>query len=225
MAITSSCRPTLRVTDERLAVDAAKAIRHIKKVDPDLARVIRRIGACDLVADKSRTIYASLVRSIVYQQLTGKVAAIIFGRFLELFPGRKFPEPERVLREPFEQLCGVGLSNQKAGYIQNIAQAAKDGIVPDSRQANRMSDDELVDRLTSIKGVGRWTVEMLLIFRLGRPDVLPATDYGVQKGFAVAKHLGELPKPKELLAAGECWAPHRTVAAWYLWRTADTATP
>ncbi len=175
--------------------------------------------------EKSRTIYASLVRSIVYQQLTGKVAAIIFGRFLELFPGRKFPEPERVLRKPFGQLRGVGLSNQKAGYIQNIAQAAKDGIVPDSRQANRMSDDELVERLTSIKGVGRWTVEMLLIFRLGRPDVLPATDFGVQKGFALAKGLAVLPKPKVLLAAGEYWAPHRTVATWYLWRTADTATP
>jgi len=225
VAITSSCRPTLRVTDEHLAVDVAKAIRHIKKVDPDLAKVIRRIGPCDLKPDKSRTIYASLVRSIVYQQLTGKVAAIIFGRFLELFPGRKFPEPDRVLRKPFEKLRGVGLSNQKASYIQNIAQAAKDGIVPDSSQANRMRDDELVERLTSIKGVGRWTVEMLLIFRLGRPDVLPATDYGVQKGFALAKGLAELPKPKELLAAGECWAPHRTVAAWYLWRTADTATP
>ena len=214
----------LRVTDEHLAVDAAKAIRHIKKVDPDLARVIRRIGVCDLVVDKSRTIYASLVRSIVYQQLTGKVAAIIFGRFLDLFPGRKFPEPERVLRKPFEHLRGVGLSNQKAGYIRNIAQAAKDGIVPDSRQANCMSDNELIDSLTSIKGVGRWTVEMMLIFRLGRPDVLPATDYGIQKGFALAKRLAGLPKPKELLTAGECWAPHRTVAAWYLWRTADTAT-
>ena len=205
-------------------MDAAKAIRHIKKVDPDLARVILCIGACDLVPDKSRTIYASLVRSIVYQQLTGKVAAIIFGRFLDLFPGRKFPEPERVLRKPFEHLRGVGLSNQKAGYIRNIAQAAKDGIVPDSRQANCMSDNELIDSLTSIKGVGRWTVEMMLIFRLGRPDVLPATDYGIQKGFALAKRLAGLPKPKELLTAGECWAPHRTVAAWYLWRTADTAT-
>ena len=206
-------------------MDAVRAIRHLKKVDPDLAKVIRRIGPFELVPEKSRTIYASLVRSIVYQQLTGKVAAIIFGRFLELFPGRKFPVPERVLRKPFGQLRGVGLSNQKAGYIQNIAQAAKDGIVPDSRQANRMSDDELVERLTSIKGVGRWTVEMLLIFRLGRPDVLPATDFGVQKGFALAKGLAELPKPKVLLAAGEYWAPHRTVAAWYLWRTADTATP
>ena len=203
-------------------MDATKAIRHLKKVDPDLAKVIRRIGPYELKQDKTRTIYATLVRSIVYQQLTGKVAAIIFGRFIELFPGRKFPEPEKVLRKPFEQLRGVGLSNQKAGYIQNIAQAAKDGIVPDSRQANLMSDDELVDRLTSIKGVGRWTVEMLLIFRLGRPDVLPGTDYGIQKGFALAKGLAELPKPKELLAAGECWAPYRTVAAWYLWRTADT---
>jgi len=204
-------------------MDTAKAVRHLKKADPDLARVIRRIGPCELKPDKSRTIYASLVRSIVYQQLTGKVAAIIFGRFLELFPGRKFPEPERVLRMPFERLRGVGLSNQKASYIRNIAQATRDGIVPDSRRANRMSDDDLVEWLTSIKGVGRWTVEMLLIFRLGRPDVLPATDYGVQKGFALAKRLAELPKPKELLVAGERWAPYRTVAAWYLWRTADEA--
>jgi len=204
-------------------MDTAKAVRHLKKADPDLARVIRRIGPCELKPDKSRTIYASLVRSIVYQQLTGKVAAIIFGRFLELFPGRKFPEPERVLQMPFERLRGVGLSNQKASYIRNIAQATRDGIVPDSRRANRMSDGELVEQLTSIKGVGRWTVEMLLIFRLGRPDVLPATDYGVQKGFALAKRLAELPKPKELLVAGERWAPYRTVAAWYLWRTADEA--
>ena len=203
-------------------MDAAEAICHLKKADPDLAKVIRRIGPCKLKPNKSRTIYASLVRSIVYQQLTGKVAAIIFGRFLELFPGRKFPGPERVLRMPFKRLRSVGLSNQKASYICNIAQAAKDGIVPDSRPANRMSDDELVEQLTSIKGVGRWTVEMLLIFRLGRPDVLPTTDYGVQKGFALAKRLAELPKPKELLVAGECWAPYRTVAAWYLWRTADT---
>ena len=203
-------------------MDVGKAIRHLKKADPDLARVIRRIGPCELKPNKSRTIYASLVRSIVYQQLTGKVAAIIFGRFLELFPGRKFPGPEQVLRMPFKRLRSVGLSNQKASYIRNVAQAAKDGIVPESRHANRLSNDELVEQLTSIKGVGRWTVEMLLIFRLGRPDVLPATDYGVQKGFALAKRLTKLPKPKELLAAGECWAPYRTVAAWYLWRTADT---
>ena len=94
--------------------------------------------------------------------------------------------------------------------------------MPDSRRANRMSDDELVEQLISIKGVGRWTVEMLLIFRLGRPDVLPATDYGVQKGFALAKRLAKMPNPKELLTAGECWAPYRTTAAWYLWRIADT---
>ncbi len=204
-------------------MDTAKAIRHLKKVDPDLAEVIRRVGPCDLKPDKSRTINASLVRSIVYQQLTGKVAGIIFGRLLDLFPGKKFPTPENILALPVDTLRGVGLSNQKTQYIRNIAQATIDGVVPDSRKANRMSDDELVDQLTSIKGVGRWTVEMLLIFRLGRPDVLPATDYGVQKGFAVAKRLTDHPKPKELLAAGECWAPHRTVAAWYLWRTADTA--
>ena len=203
-------------------MDTAKAIRHLKKVDPDLARVIRRIGPCTLAPDKSRTVYASLVRSIVYQQLTGKVAGIIFGRLLDLFPGKKFPAPESILAMPVDTLRSVGLSNQKTQYIRNIAQAAIDGIVPDSRKANRMSDDELVQQLTTIKGVGRWTVEMLLIFRLGRHDVLPATDYGVQKGFALAKRLPDLPKPKELLAAGECWGPYRTAAAWYLWRTADT---
>jgi len=203
-------------------VDTAKAIRHLKKVDPDLARVIRRIGPCTLTPDKSRTVYASLVRSIVYQQLTGRVAGIIFGRLLDLFPGKKFPAPESILALSVDTLRSVGLSNQKTQYIRNIAQAAIDGIVPDSRKANRMSDDELVQQLTTIKGVGRWTVEMLLIFRLGRPDVLPATDYGVQKGFALAKRLPDLPKPKELLAAGACWGPYRTAAAWYLWRTADT---
>ena len=202
-------------------MNTAKAIRHLKKVDPDLAEVIRRVGPCDLKPDRNRTIYASLVRSIVYQQLTGKVAGIIFGRLIDLFPGKKFPTPESILALPLDTLRGVGLSNQKTQYIRNITQAAIDGVVPDSRKANRMSDDELVEQLTSIKGVGRWTVEMLLIFRLGRPDVLPATDYGVQKGFALAKRLAEHPTPKELLAAGECWAPYRTVAAWYCWRTAD----
>ena len=204
-------------------MDTTKAIRYLKKVDPDLAKVIRRIGPCTLKPDKSRTIFASLVRSIVYQQLTGKVAGIILGRLLDLFPGKKFPSPESILSLPVDTLRGVGLSNQKTQYIRNIAQANIDGVVPESRKASRMSDEELVEKLTSIKGVGRWTVEMLLIFRLGRPDVLPATDYGVQKGFALAKRLADLPKPKELLAAGELWAPNRTIASWYLWRTAATA--
>ena len=116
-------------------MDTAKAIRHLKKIDPDLAEVIRNVGPCDLKPDKSRTIYASLVRSIVYQQLTGKVAGIIFGRLLDLFPGKKFPTPESILALPIGTLRGVGLSNQKTQYIRNIAQAAIDGVVPDSRKA------------------------------------------------------------------------------------------
>ena len=131
-------------------MDTAKAIRHLKKVDPDLAEVIRRVGPCDLKPDKSRTIYASLVRSIVYQQLTGKVAGIIFGRLLDLFPGKKFPTPENILALPVDTLRGAGLSNQKTQYIRNIAQATIDGVVPDSRKANRICDDEQVDQLTSI---------------------------------------------------------------------------
>ncbi len=203
-------------------MDTSKATRYLIKVDPDLAKVIRKIGCCTLKPDKSRTVYASLVRSIVYQQLTGKVAGIIFNRLLGLFPGKRFPSPQSILSISIERLRSAGLSNQKSQYIRNIAQASIDGIVPDSRMANRMTDQQLVNQLTSIKGVGRWTVEMLLIFRLGRPDVLPVTDYGVQKGFAVVKRLVEHPKPKQLIVAGECWSPYRTVATWYLWRATDT---
>ncbi|MBK27960.1 MAG: DNA-3-methyladenine glycosylase [Verrucomicrobiales bacterium] len=202
-------------------MDILKATRHLKTVDKDFAKFIRIIGPCTLKADKSRTIYASLIRSVVYQQLTGKVAGIIFRRLLGLFPTKGFPAPERILSIDFTTLRSVGLSKQKTHYIRNIAQAKIDGIVPDSRKANRMTDQQLVEQLTSIKGVGRWTVEMLLIFRLGRPDVLPATDFGVQKGFAVIKCLDEHPKPNQLIAASKCWSPYRTVAAWYLWRTAD----
>ena len=203
-------------------MDTFKATRHLIKVDPDLAKVVRNIGSCTLKPDKSRTVYASLVRSIVYQQLTGKVAGIILNRLLDLFPGKRFPSPESMLSISIDKLRGAGLSNQKAQYIRNIAQASIDGIVPDSRKANRMTDQQLINQLTSIKGVGRWTVEMLLIFRLGRPDVLPATDYGVQKGFAIVKCLDEHPKPKQLIVAGECWSPYRTVATWYLWRATET---
>ena len=202
-------------------MDISKATRHLIEVDPDLAKFIRKIGSCNLKPDKSRTVYASLVRSIVYQQLTGKVAGIIFNRLLDLFPGKRFPTPQSILSISIERLRSAGLSNQKAQYIRNIAQASIDGIVPDSRMANRMTDQQLVNQLTSIKGVGRWTVEMLLIFRLGRPDILPVTDYGIQKGFAVVKRLEEHPKPKELIVAGEFWSPYRTVATWYLWRAAD----
>jgi DNA-3-methyladenine glycosylase II len=154
--------------------------------------------------------------------LTGKVAGIILNRLLDLFPGKRFPSPKSILSISIDRLRGAGLSNQKAQYIRNIAQASIDGIVPDSRKANRMTDQQLINQLTSIKGVGRWTVEMLLIFRLGRPDVLPATDYGVQKGFAIVKCLDKHPKPKQLIVAGECWSPYRTVATWYLWRATDT---
>ena len=203
-------------------MDTSKATRYLIKVDPDLAKVIRKIGCCTLKPDKSRTVYASLVRSIVYQQLTGKVAGIIFNRLLGLFPGKRFPSPQSILSISIERLRSAGLSNQKAQYIRNIAQASIDGIVPDSRMANRMTDQQLVNQLTSIKGVGRWTVEMFLIFRLGRPDVLPVTDYGVQKGFAVVKRLVEHPKPKQLIVVGKYWSPYRTVATWYLWRAADT---
>jgi|TARA_B100001778_G_C18595770_1_gene634611 DNA-3-methyladenine glycosylase II len=203
-------------------VDTLTATRYLVNADPDLAKIIRKVGSCTLKPDKSRTIFASLVKSIVYQQLTGKVAAVIFSRLLGLFPEKRFPSPENILSISIERLRSAGLSYQKANYIQNIAQASIDGIIPQTRVANRMTNQQLVSQLTSIKGVGIWTVEMLLIFKLGRLDVLPVNDYGVQKGFALMKCLDKHPKPKELVVAGNCWSPYRTVATWYLWQAADT---
>lgn len=202
-------------------MDTENAVRHLKKADPDLGGLIRKVGPVILKVSRRRSIYATLMQSVVYQQLSGQVADVIFHRFLDLFPGNSFPRPGEVLEIPVKRLRAAGLSGSKVAYIRNIAQGAIDGVVPDSRQAHRLSDEGLVERLTSIKGVGCWTVQMLLIFRLGRPDVLPATDLGIQKGLSILKQLDALPKPKEVQRLAEVWKPHRTVASWYLWRAAD----
>lgn len=194
----------------------------LAKADPVLGRIIKRVGSCPIKPRPRTSPYESLVKAVTYQQLNGKAAATIFNRFKSLFPGQRFPEPEKVLITPDDKLRSAGLSRNKLAAIKDIAARTLDGTVPSNRAIKRISDQDLVDRLTTIRGVGPWTVEMLLIFTLGRPDVLPATDYGVRQGFArVYGRKDHLPKPQEILAHGERWRPWRSVAAWYLWRVLE----
>jgi DNA-3-methyladenine glycosylase II len=199
------------------------AHKHLSKRDPVLRRLIREHGKCDLTPETRRPPFQSLVQAVAHQQLNGTAANIILTRFQKLFPGRKFPHPEDLAKVTDEQIRACGFSFAKIKSIRDIAEKTLSGVVPSSRQIVNLSDDEIIARLTEVRGVGRWTVEMLLIFQLGRPDVLPADDFGVRTGFRVAYKKRDMPKPKELLAFGEQWKPHRTTAAWFLWCAADAA--
>ena len=200
---------------------AAEAVRHLQS-DPVLRKVVAEIGPCTLRPVK-REPYEALVRAIAHQQVHGRAAEAILGRFLALFPGHAFPPPELVLATPAETVRACGFSAAKLAAIRDIAEKAVGGLVPTRRASHRLSDEALIERLCAIRGVGRWTVEMLLIFTLGRPDVLPVDDFGVREGWRVAAGLDAQPKPKELARIGEAWAPWRSAAAWYLWRAADAA--
>lgn len=203
------------------APDWAAAGRHLAR-DPVLKRVIRDIGPCTLKPVR-REPYEALVRAIAHQQVHGRAAEAILGRFLALFPGHAFPPPELVLATGTEAMRACGFSASKIAAIRDIAEKAASGLVPTRRGCSRLTDGALIERLCAIRGVGRWTVEMLLIFTLGRPDVLPVDDFGVREGWRVAAGLDAQPKPRELAAIGEVWAPWRSAAAWYLWRAADAA--
>jgi DNA-3-methyladenine glycosylase II len=167
--------------------------------------------------------FDALAESIAYQQLSGKAAATIFGRVRALYPKRKWLDPEQLLATPDETLRAAGLSRAKTAALKDLAAKTIDGTVPAGRALIRMSDDEIITRLTAVRGIGRWTVEMLLLFDLGRPDVWPVDDYGVRKGFAKTFGRRKLPTPKQLMKFGEKWRPYRSVAAWYFWRALDTA--
>jgi len=197
------------------------AIEHLKKADPVLGRLIRKVGPCDLQARERCSPFQALVQSVAHQQLNGTAAKTILKRVVALYPRRAFPTPDDVLATPDEKLRGAGLSRAKVAAIKDIAAKTVEGVVPVSRVIAKLPDAEILERLTTIRGVGPWTVEMLLIFKLGRLDVLPATDFGVRKGFALAFRLDELPKPAELLEHGERWRPYRSIASWYLWRGLD----
>ena len=188
-----------------------------------MRRLIREHGKCDLTPETRRPPFQSLVQAVAHQQLNGTAANTILTRFKKLFPGRKFPRPEDLAKVTDAQIRACGFSFAKIKSIRDITAKALDGTIPSSRQIVKLSDDEIVARLTEVRGVGRWTVEMLLIFQLGRPDVLPADDFGVRTGFRLAYKKREMPKSKDLLAFGEKWKPHRTTAAWFLWCAADAA--
>lgn len=204
-----------------MSIGTPEALRHLRR-DPVLKGVIRQVGACTLKPAR-RQPYEALVRAIAHQQVHGRAAEAILGRFIALCDGPGFPSPEAVLALTPDQMRGAGLSANKVLAIRDIAEKAALGIVPTRAAARRLSDDALVERLVPLRGVGRWTVEMLLIFTLGRPDILPVDDFGVREGYRVAAGLDEQLKPRALAEIGEAWAPYRTTAAWYLWRAADLA--
>src|SRR5450755_3143579 len=185
------------------------AHKHLSKRDPVLRRLIREHGKCALTPEMSRSPFQSLVQAVAHQQLNGTAANTILTRFKKLFPGRKFPRPEDLPKVSDEQIRACGFSFAKIRSIRDIAEKTLSGVIPSSRAIVKLSDDEIITRLTEVRGVGRWTVEMLLIFQLGRPDVLPVGDFGVRTGFRIAYKKRGMPKPKELLASGEQWKPHR----------------
>jgi O-6-methylguanine DNA methyltransferase len=212
--------------DGALGFDPNAALEHLRTRDAALARIIATIGPFDLALRKTPDLFVALAEAIVYQQLTGKAAATIFARLCALFPHRHGgPTPEQVLRASDASLRSAGLSRGKILSLRDLARKAADGAIPSLAEIHRMGDESIIDRLTAVRGIGRWTVEMLLIFRLGRPDVLPIADYGIRKGFAIAFRKGELPAAADLEKRGARWVPYRTVASWYLWRVAERAKP
>jgi DNA-3-methyladenine glycosylase II len=221
------------MTDGRRPVryDAALACRQLAEADPRLGELIERAGPFQLRLKSQHSPFEALLESIIYQQLHGKAAAAILKRLLTAF-GELHPAPEHLLDAPDELLRSVGLSASKAKALRDLAAKTIDGTVPTLAQIRRMPDEEIITRLTEVRGIGQWTVEMLLIFRLGRPDVFPVTDYGVRKGFALtfnrlpknkAFDATMLAKPGPMQRRAEKWRPWRSVASWYLWRACDLA--
>ncbi len=206
--------------DGAFAFDPASASAHLRAADPKLGRLMDRVGPFRMEVKTSSSLFEVLAESIVYQQLHGKAAATIHGRLCGLFSGG-VPTPEGILARTEETLRGVGLSAAKLRALQDLS--AKANALPTLAEARALSDEALVERLTAVRGIGRWTVEMVLMFRLGRPDVLPLGDFGVRKGFGIAFAGGAMPEPEVLATRGLRWAPYRTMASWYLWRAADAA--
>jgi len=228
---TVHCSPMIHNGKSRkLPFDPAEALEHLRASDPKLSALIDRAGDFTMKLAQEPSPFESLLESILYQQLNGKAAATIHGRVREHFGGD--PSPQLLLDTPDEILRAAGVSGNKARALKDLAARTLDGTVPTHAAIRKMTDAEIVERLTQVRGIGPWTVEMLLIFRMGRPDVFPVTDYGVRKGFALTFQripktrplaAEDLPKPEVLLRRGKRWAPFRSVASWYLWRACDLA--
>jgi DNA-3-methyladenine glycosylase II len=195
------------------------SILHLKRADPVLARVIDRVGPCRFEPRTKGTHFDALLRSIVYQQLSGKAASTILERLLAIYGGR-YPRPAQLLETPEEVLRAAGLSRQKLKYLRDLAEKVESGVVPLAR-VGRLPDEEVIAHLTRVSGIGRWTAQMFLMFRLGRPDVLPELDLGIQNAIQRAYALPARPKPADVLTIGAAWRPYATVACWYLWRSLE----
>jgi len=202
-------------------MDHDEAHRHLAGTDPRFAELIARSRHYEIKILPAINPFDALAESIAYQQLSGKAAATIWKRVRALFPRRKHLDPKLVLATPDEKFRAAGLSRSKIAALKDLAAKTIDGTVPSSRALARMTDEEIIARLTSVRGIGRWTAEMLLLFDLGRLDVWPVADYGVRKGFAKTFGRRKLPTPKQLTKFGEKWRPYRSVAAWYFWRALD----
>ncbi len=210
--------------DVALPFDPEAAIAQLRAADPTLGALIDRVGPFGMRLDRTQSIFVALAEAIVYQQLTARAAATIFARVRALFPrAHEGPTAEQILRAPDQKLRGAGLSQGKLLALRDLAVKARAGEIPTLAEVQRLDDTAIVERLTRVRGIGTWTVQMLLMFRLGRPDVLPVDDYGIRKGFAVAFRKRKLPLPRDLQRYGARWAPHRTVASWYLWRAVELA--
>ena len=200
-----------------------KAVAHLRKVDPKLAEVIERIGPFKGWPVSNGTHFDAVCRSIVFQQLSGKAAGTIHGRFQGIYGGRA-PLPGELATTTDDKLRAVGLSRQKSAYLKDLGAKVAAGVLP-IETLHELTDDEVITALTQVKGIGRWTAQMFLMFRLGRPDVLPDLDLGVQKGIQRTYRLRKLPTPERVKKIGAKWAPYRSVGAWYMWRLLDAPTP
>jgi DNA-3-methyladenine glycosylase II len=198
----------------------ARAVRALAAADPVLARVMVEVGPCRLVARHDGTHFEHLARAIVYQQLSGKAAATIHGRMCALFGEDATPEPASLLALPDERFREAGVSRQKLGYLRDLAARCEAGTLP-LDGIETLDDDAVIAALTTVKGIGRWTAQMFLMFRLGRPDVLPELDLGVQNGIRKAYRVRRVVTPKDVLRRGERWRPWRSVGSWYMWRVTD----
>jgi 3-methyladenine DNA glycosylase/8-oxoguanine DNA glycosylase len=209
------------VVTSGLDYDPVLACRHLVQADPMLGALIARVGPCLLQPRRSHSLFTAVTRAIVYQQLSGNAAATILGRVKAIYAPKRFPTPRDILATPLERLRAAGLSAAKTAALRDLAERSLDGTVPTMRRVRLMDNEEIITRLMQVRGVGRWTAEMLLLFRLGRGDVLPVSDLGIRKGFALTFGSRSLPAAITIERRAERWRPYRSVACWYLWRALE----
>lgn len=201
--------------------DHNEAVQHLAAADKYMEKLVAEVGPCTLEIRHHFSIFYSLLRSIIYQQLAGAAAATILGRVERAVADGKRPTPDQILSAPDDVLRGAGLSRNKMAAVRDLAAKTLDGTVPDLSSIRRLSDEDIIEHITQVRGIGRWTVEMLLIFRLGRPDVLPLDDLGVRKGFQLTYRMRDLPTKDQMIRRTNKWRPWRSIGSWYMWRALE----